>query len=81
MEKRAYHDLVANAMACAKEPDAMLLGKRLNLFVLPHVAVALVLDVVIEGKDKLRRVLDLGRAGGHEARGGQVLSWVRHRCG
>lgn len=65
----ACHNLVADAMTCAKKVDTMLLRKLLNLLVLLQVTGALVLYIMIKRKDKLSRILDLGSTGGHEPQG------------
>ena len=60
---------MTDTVACGKEVDTMLLGKLLDLLVLLYIARALVLHIMIEGKDKLGGILDLGSAGRHEPHG------------
>lgn len=47
----ACHDLVADPMTCAKEVDPVLLCELFYLLVLLQVTGALILYIVIEGKD------------------------------
>lgn len=60
---------MTDAVTCGEKVDTMLLGKLLDLLILLHIAGALVLYIMVEGKDKLRGILDLGSAGRHEPHG------------
>jgi len=65
-------------MTCAKEVDAMFLGKFLYLSILLQVTGALVLYIMIKRKDKLSRILDLGSTCGHELHGHRPGIVERH---
>lgn len=67
-----HHDLMPNASSRGVEVDALLAGKYLNLAVLFQILGRLVLNIVVERKDDLRGVLDLGRSDGSESVLGSV---------
>ena len=57
-----HHDLVADARTCGIEIDSVFFGKGLDRAVFLQVDLILILDVVIEGKDKLFGLANLFRA-------------------
>jgi len=65
-EAALAHELVADAGARGMEDDPLFAGEALYLGVLGEVLRGGVLDVVVEGEDRLPRVCDPGRADGAE---------------
>ena len=61
-----HHNLVTNSSSGRVEVNSLHLGEFLDQLVFLKVVFRLVLDVVVECADDLGRVVDLGRADGHE---------------